>query len=123
MVGDFGKLEFQPPCLVKYTPDYAGMPFGGNLVIATYCVPTRRVVHKHLNKPGELAKTAAPPRVVRTRAVVCCLLLSSSVQPYLRAVRARGSHRYTATVRTASRTLFHPDILYAERRQRPSSGR
>ena len=41
MVGDFGKLEFQPPCLVKYTPDYAGMPFGGNLVIATYCVPTR----------------------------------------------------------------------------------
>ena len=28
--GDFGKLEFVPPCLVKYTPDYAGMPFGGN---------------------------------------------------------------------------------------------
>ena len=28
-------------CLVKYSPDYAGMPFNGSLVIATYCVPTR----------------------------------------------------------------------------------
>ena len=39
--GDLGRLEFQPPCLVKYAPDYAAMPFGGSLVIATYCVPTR----------------------------------------------------------------------------------
>ncbi|KAL1510910.1 hypothetical protein AB1Y20_005739 [Prymnesium parvum] len=39
--GDFGALEFTPPCLVKYTPDYAGMPFNGSLVLATYCVPTR----------------------------------------------------------------------------------
>ena len=31
----------QPPCLVKYVPDYAGMPFNGSLVLATYCVPTR----------------------------------------------------------------------------------
>jgi phenylpropionate dioxygenase-like ring-hydroxylating dioxygenase large terminal subunit len=39
--GDMGMLEFQPPCLVKYAPDWDGMPFGGNLVIATYCVPTK----------------------------------------------------------------------------------
>mmetsp|Transcript_120657 Transcript_120657/g.219395 ORF Transcript_120657/g.219395 Transcript_120657/m.219395 type:complete len:512 (+) Transcript_120657:100-1635(+) len=41
MTGGMGKLEFVPPCLVKYTPDYAGMPFKGALVIATYLVPTR----------------------------------------------------------------------------------
>ena len=41
VAGDFGTLEFQPPCLVKYVPDYSGMPFGGSLVLATYCVPTR----------------------------------------------------------------------------------
>lgn len=39
--GDFGVLEFQPPCLVKYVPNYAGMPFNGSLVLATYCVPTK----------------------------------------------------------------------------------
>ena len=39
--GDFGKLEFQPPCLVKYAPNFDAMPFGESLVIATYCVPTR----------------------------------------------------------------------------------
>jgi phenylpropionate dioxygenase-like ring-hydroxylating dioxygenase large terminal subunit len=39
--GDFGRLEFKPPCLVKYIPDYPGMPFNGSLVLATYCVPTR----------------------------------------------------------------------------------
>lgn len=39
--GDFGTLAFVPPCLVKYTPRYAGMPFNGSLVLATYCVPTR----------------------------------------------------------------------------------
>ena len=39
--GGMGRLEFVPPCLVKYAPDYAGMPFNGSLVIATYCVPTR----------------------------------------------------------------------------------
>lgn len=39
--GDFGQLEFVPPCLVKYSPNYAGMPFNGSLVLATYCVPTR----------------------------------------------------------------------------------
>jgi hypothetical protein len=39
--GDFGVLEFQPPCLVKYMPDYPGMPFKGSLVLATYCVPTK----------------------------------------------------------------------------------
>lgn len=38
--GDFGLVEFVPPCLVKYVPDYPGMPFKGTLVIATYCVPT-----------------------------------------------------------------------------------
>lgn len=38
--GDMGALEFVPPCLVKYAPDYAAMPFGGGLVLATYCVPT-----------------------------------------------------------------------------------
>jgi len=38
---ELGQLEFVPPCLVKYTPDYAAMPFNGSLVIATYCVPTR----------------------------------------------------------------------------------
>ena len=26
---------------LRYTPNYAGMPFNGSLVIATYCVPTR----------------------------------------------------------------------------------
>lgn len=39
--GDFGTLEFQPPCLVRYTPDNPSMPFGGKMIIATYCVPTR----------------------------------------------------------------------------------
>jgi len=39
--GDFGTLEFQPPCLVRYTPDNPSMPFGGKMTIATYCVPTR----------------------------------------------------------------------------------
>ena len=39
--GELGRLEFQPPCLVKYAPDYGAMPFGGSLVIATYCVPTK----------------------------------------------------------------------------------
>lgn len=39
--GDFGVIEFVPPCLVIYKPDYQAMPFGGGLVIATYCVPTR----------------------------------------------------------------------------------
>lgn len=39
--GDMGMLEFRPPCLVKYHPDYAGMPFKGTLVIGTYCVPTK----------------------------------------------------------------------------------
>lgn len=39
--GDFGTLEFQPPCLVRYTPDNPSMPFGGAMTIATYCVPTR----------------------------------------------------------------------------------
>ena len=39
--GELGRLEFKPPCLVKYAPDYGAMPFGGSLVIATYCVPTR----------------------------------------------------------------------------------
>ena len=38
--GDMGRLEFVPPCLVKYRPDYGAMPFGGGLVLATYCVPT-----------------------------------------------------------------------------------
>ena len=33
--------RFKPPCLVKYMPDFAAMPFEGTLVIATYCVPTR----------------------------------------------------------------------------------
>ncbi|KAJ8601791.1 hypothetical protein CTAYLR_006813 [Chrysophaeum taylorii] len=39
--GDFGRLEFLPPCLVTFSPDYPGMPFGGSLVLATYCVPTK----------------------------------------------------------------------------------
>lgn len=39
--GDFSTLEFQPPCLVRYTPDNPSMPFGGDMTIATYCVPTR----------------------------------------------------------------------------------
>jgi len=39
--GDMGVVEFRPPCLVRYLPDYAGMPFQGSLVIGTYCVPTR----------------------------------------------------------------------------------
>ena len=39
--GDLGRLEFKPPCLVKYAPNYSAMPFDGSLVIATYCVPTR----------------------------------------------------------------------------------
>eukprot|EP00449_Zooxanthella_nutricula_P055900 CAMPEP_0198575396 /NCGR_PEP_ID=MMETSP1462-20131121/116097_1 /TAXON_ID=1333877 /ORGANISM="Brandtodinium nutriculum, Strain RCC3387" /LENGTH=283 /DNA_ID=CAMNT_0044306637 /DNA_START=62 /DNA_END=913 /DNA_ORIENTATION=- len=39
--GDMGMLEFRPPCLVKYHPDYAAMPFRGTVVISTYCVPTR----------------------------------------------------------------------------------
>ena len=39
--GELGRLEFKPPCLVKYAPNYAAMPFNGSLVIATYCVPTR----------------------------------------------------------------------------------
>jgi len=39
--GDMGSLEFIPPCLVKYRPDYHDMPFDKNLVIGTYCVPTK----------------------------------------------------------------------------------
>jgi len=39
--GDMGSLEFIPPCLVKYRPDYSAMPFEENLVIGTYCVPTK----------------------------------------------------------------------------------
>ena len=39
--GDFGTLEFQPPCLVRYTLDNPSMPFGDKITIATYCVPTR----------------------------------------------------------------------------------
>ena len=39
--GGMGSLEFVPPCLVKYRPDYEAMPFEKNLCIATYCVPTR----------------------------------------------------------------------------------
>jgi len=39
--GDMGSLEFVPPCLVKYRPDYSAMPFEKNLLIATYCVPTK----------------------------------------------------------------------------------
>jgi len=39
--GDMGSLEFIPPCLVKYRPDYHAMPFEENLVIGTYCVPTK----------------------------------------------------------------------------------
>lgn len=38
--GDMGSLEFVPPCLVKYRPNYKAMPFEGNLILATYCVPT-----------------------------------------------------------------------------------
>ena len=38
--GDMGSLEFVPPCLVKYRPNYGAMPFEGALVLATYCVPT-----------------------------------------------------------------------------------
>jgi len=38
--GELGRLEFVPPCLVKYEPNFAAMPFEGSLVIATYCVPT-----------------------------------------------------------------------------------
>ena len=41
VAGDFGTLEFRPPCLVRYTPDNPAMPFGGDMTIATYCVPTR----------------------------------------------------------------------------------
>ena len=41
VTGDFGEIEFQPPCLVKYVPNYGGMPFNGSLVLATYCVPTK----------------------------------------------------------------------------------
>lgn len=41
MTGGMGTIEFVPPCLVKYSPDYSGMPFKGTLVIATYLVPTR----------------------------------------------------------------------------------
>jgi len=39
--GDMGALEFVPPCLVKYSPDYPAMPYEKNLLIATYCVPTK----------------------------------------------------------------------------------
>jgi len=39
--GDMGSLEFVPPCLVKYRPDYHAMPFEKDLLIATYCVPTK----------------------------------------------------------------------------------
>ena len=39
--GELGRLEFKPPCLVKYLPNFAAMPFGRSLVIATYCVPTK----------------------------------------------------------------------------------
>ena len=39
--GELGRIEFKPPCLVKYAPNYSAMPFGESLVIATYCVPTR----------------------------------------------------------------------------------
>lgn len=38
--GDLGELEFRPPCLVKYHPHSQSMPFEGNLILATYCVPT-----------------------------------------------------------------------------------
>mmetsp|Transcript_26367 Transcript_26367/g.47520 ORF Transcript_26367/g.47520 Transcript_26367/m.47520 type:complete len:450 (+) Transcript_26367:62-1411(+) len=37
--GDLGKLEFRPPCLVKYHPNSQSMPFRGNIILATYCVP------------------------------------------------------------------------------------
>jgi phenylpropionate dioxygenase-like ring-hydroxylating dioxygenase large terminal subunit len=39
--GDLGRVEFVPPCLVKYVPNYSAMPFNGALVIATYCVPIK----------------------------------------------------------------------------------
>lgn len=37
--GDMGKLEFRPPCLVKFHPNYQSMPFKENVILATYCVP------------------------------------------------------------------------------------
>ena len=62
--GELGKLEFQPPCLVKYMPDYAGMPFDGKVVIATYCVPTkpgwvRPLANVLVDRERELGNTLA----------------------------------------------------------------
>eukprot|EP00930_Biecheleria_cincta_P064605 TRINITY_DN50206_c0_g1_i1.p1 TRINITY_DN50206_c0_g1~~TRINITY_DN50206_c0_g1_i1.p1 ORF type:complete len:244 (-),score=25.83 TRINITY_DN50206_c0_g1_i1:4-735(-) len=37
--GDLGKLEFRPPCLVKYHPNSKSMPFKEHIILATYCVP------------------------------------------------------------------------------------
>jgi len=39
--GGMGSLQFIPPCLVKYSPNYPAMPFEETVVIATYCVPTK----------------------------------------------------------------------------------
>eukprot|EP00633_Aureoumbra_lagunensis_P009995 CAMPEP_0197311126 /NCGR_PEP_ID=MMETSP0891-20130614/9643_1 /TAXON_ID=44058 ORGANISM="Aureoumbra lagunensis, Strain CCMP1510" /NCGR_SAMPLE_ID=MMETSP0891 /ASSEMBLY_ACC=CAM_ASM_000534 /LENGTH=426 /DNA_ID=CAMNT_0042797089 /DNA_START=160 /DNA_END=1440 /DNA_ORIENTATION=+ len=39
--GDFGGVEFEPPCLVTFRPNYNAMPFGNSLTISTYCVPTK----------------------------------------------------------------------------------
>jgi len=39
--GDMGSLEFVPPCLVKYRPNFPAMPFQKKLLLATYCVPTK----------------------------------------------------------------------------------
>lgn len=40
LTGDFGDLEFVPPCLTIFRPDNHQMPFNGSLAIGTYCVPT-----------------------------------------------------------------------------------
>lgn len=62
--GDFGSLEFLPPCLATFKPNYPGMPFRGNLVIATYCVPTkpgwvRPLATVLLDKDARLGNTLA----------------------------------------------------------------
>lgn len=65
--GDMGTLRFQPPCLVKYAPNYSAMPFKGALVLATYCVPSAPgvvrplavvLLDKQYRKGNTLAETA-----------------------------------------------------------------
>jgi hypothetical protein len=65
--GDLGRLEFHPPCLVTYTPDYAGMPFNGSLVIATYCVPTAPGIPLNTHRCFSLVEIALMSRTSRVQ--------------------------------------------------------